>query len=60
LTDSLRLLEAYRPECLGIDVEGLMASLGACLRRIEELGEENLADFERGMIPQIQEVRGRR
>jgi hypothetical protein len=53
LSDSLRLLEPYAPECLGIDVERLVGEVGACLRRIEELGEGRLAEFDRGVIPRI-------
>jgi uncharacterized protein len=66
LSDSVRLLEPYRPECLGVDVEMLAGEVGACLRRIEELGEGRLGDFERGMIPRIEmtddgeKARGRR
>jgi predicted metal-dependent hydrolase len=53
LSDSLRLLEGYRPDCLGIDVEALVGSVGDCLQRIEELGPGSLREFERGMIPGI-------
>ena len=56
LSDSARLLEAYRPECLGIDVERLVVEVDACLRRIEELGAERMGEFERGMIPRIEWV----
>ena len=56
LSDSLRLLEAYRPECLAIDVERLVVEVEACLGRIEELGAERLEEFERGMIPRIEWV----
>jgi hypothetical protein len=54
LSDSLRLLEAYRPECLGIDVERLVGALGGCLARIEALGADGLEEFDRGMIPRIE------
>jgi predicted metal-dependent hydrolase len=53
LSDSVRLLEPYRPECLGIDVEALVVAVDVCLRRIEELGEGRLEEFERRMIPRI-------
>jgi len=56
LSDTLRLLEAYRPKCLGIDVERLAGEVDACLRRIEELGAERMGEFERGMIPRIEWV----
>jgi predicted metal-dependent hydrolase len=54
LSDSLRLLEDYRPACLGVDVEVLVGEVGACLRRIEELGKDRLREFDRGMIPRIE------
>ncbi len=58
LSDSLRLMEPYRPVCLGIDVEGLVLEVGACLARIEELGPERLREFEREMIPAIEMTDG--
>jgi len=54
LSDSLRLLEDYRPVCLGVDVERLVGGVGSCLGRIEELGAKRLGEFERGMIPRIE------
>jgi predicted metal-dependent hydrolase len=54
LSDSLRLLEAYRPECLGINVDSLASSVAACLARIEELGAKGLGEFDRGTIPRIE------
>jgi len=54
LSDSSRLLEAYRPVCLGIDVERLVREVGDCLRRIEELGAGGIEAFDRGMIPRIE------
>ena len=60
LSDSLRLLAPFRPSCLGIDVGLLIEQVGACLARIEELGAKRLGEFERGMIPRIEEARGNR
>jgi predicted metal-dependent hydrolase len=54
LLDSLRLLETYRPVCLGIDVEGFVGEVGDCLGRIEELGAGGIEGFDRGMIPRIE------
>jgi hypothetical protein len=51
LSDTFRLLEPYRPVTLGVDVERLLADVRASLARIEELGPQRLAEFERGRIP---------
>jgi predicted metal-dependent hydrolase len=53
LSDTFRLLEPYRPATLGVDVERLLADIRASLERIEELGPERLAEFERSRIPVI-------
>jgi predicted metal-dependent hydrolase len=54
LSDAIRLLEPFRPTYLGIDVEGFAPAVGNCLERVEALGADRLADFERGMIPRIE------
>jgi predicted metal-dependent hydrolase len=54
LTDAFRLLEPFRPETLGVDVERLLSHTRPCLDRILELGEERLREFDRATIPQIQ------
>jgi predicted metal-dependent hydrolase len=54
LSDSIRLLDAYRPECLGIDVEALVTAVAACLTKIEALGTAHLGEFDRAMIPRIE------
>ena len=53
LSDTFRLLEPYRPATLGVDVERLLTDVRASLKRIEELGPERLAEFERSRIPAI-------
>ena len=53
LSDTFRLLEPYRPATLGVDVERLLSDIRASLERIEELGPERLAEFERSRIPAI-------
>ena len=53
LSDTFRLLEPYRPATLGVDVDQLLADVRASLERIEELGPERLAEFERSRIPTI-------
>jgi predicted metal-dependent hydrolase len=53
LSDTFRLLEPYRPATLGVDVERLLTDVRASLERIEKLGPERLAEFERSRIPVI-------
>jgi uncharacterized protein len=53
LSDTFRLLEPYRPSCLGVDVDRLIADLRDTLERVEELGPERIAEFERSRIPSI-------
>jgi predicted metal-dependent hydrolase len=54
LSDSIRLLEPYRPATLGVDVEGLLAGVRRALDRVLELGPERLREFDRSLIPVIQ------
>lgn len=54
LADGLRLLEPYRPACLGIDVQRLVDGTRPCLERAVELGPNGLAGFDRALIPRIQ------
>ena len=56
LTDAFRLLERFRPVTLGVDVDRLLADTRPCLDRIVELGPDRLREFDRAMIPQIQEA----
>jgi uncharacterized protein len=59
LSDTFRLLEPYRPATLGVDVERLLADVRASLERIEQLGPDRLAEFERSRIPAIAFTLGR-
>jgi predicted metal-dependent hydrolase len=56
LSDSLRLLEPFRPSYLRVDVERLVPAVEACLRRVEELGPDQMPEFERSMIPLIERL----
>ncbi len=53
LGDVERLLAAYGPATLGVDVAGLVTAVRATLARVEALGPERLGEFDRGMIPAI-------
>jgi hypothetical protein len=56
LSDTFRLLKPYRPVTLGVDVDRLLADIRASLGRVEELGPDRLAEFERERIPVIRYV----
>jgi hypothetical protein len=53
LSDAFRLLESFRPETLGVDVERLLAEVRPCLDRVVELGPPRLREFDRSLIPRI-------
>jgi len=53
LSDAFRLLDRFRPECLGVNVERLLGDTRPCLDSISELGPERLAQFDRSLIPTI-------
>jgi predicted metal-dependent hydrolase len=53
LGDVERLLAPYSPATLGVDVAGLVAAVRETLARVEALGEERLAEYDRAGIPAI-------
>ncbi len=53
LRGALPLLDPFRPACLGINVQRLIAEASECLRHLEELGPERLGEFDRALIPAI-------
>jgi len=60
---SVRLLEAgieklaaYEPEQLGVDVSGLMEESRGALRRLLELGERRVREFDMALVPSIRRV----
>jgi len=53
LSDTFRLLQPYRPETLGVDLESLLADLRAVMEHIAELGPGRIGEFERSRIPVI-------
>jgi predicted metal-dependent hydrolase len=57
LSDAFRLLERFRPETLGVDVERFLLEVRPCLDQILELGPDRLREFDRSMIPRIVWVR---
>jgi uncharacterized protein len=59
LSDAFRLLEPFRPETLGVDVERLLTEVRLCLDRIVELGPARLREFDRSLIPRIHLTEGK-
>ena len=53
LSDSLRLLEPFRPSALGIDVERLIRDVRDALDAVRDLGPQRVAEFDRAKIPSI-------
>jgi predicted metal-dependent hydrolase len=53
LGDTSRLLAPYRPETLGVDVDGLLRAIETTLQAVRVLGPGHLRNFDRSLIPQI-------
>ena len=53
LRDVPRLLEAYRPRTLGLDVDRLLADLERVLAEVRRLGPERIAEFDRELVPTL-------
>ncbi|HXG36251.1 MAG TPA: DUF309 domain-containing protein [Dehalococcoidia bacterium] len=49
----LRLLEPFRPLCLGVDVDKLLKETRRCYEAVEALGPERIHEFDRSLIPAI-------
>ncbi len=56
LSDALRLLDPYRPACLGIDVQSLVDGVQRSLDHIRSLGPGGLVRFDRALIPSIEQA----
>lgn len=53
LGDAPRLLTPYHPRTLGVDVDALVTAVEQTLERVQALGPDGLASFDRGTIPKI-------
>jgi hypothetical protein len=53
LGDVPRLLEAYRPRTLGLDVDRLLTDVERVTAAVRELGPEHLAEFDRELVPTL-------
>ena len=53
LGDVPRLLDAYRPRTLGLDVDRLLADLERVLAEVRRLGPERIGEFDRELVPSL-------
>ena len=44
----------FAPECLGVDVAGLLAAAERCLAEVKRLGPERLDEFDWSLIPKLE------
>ena len=56
LRQGLLKLEPYRPACMTIDIERLVAETARLLERLEELGPDRLPDFPLAALPRVHRV----
>ncbi|MBI2861217.1 MAG: DUF309 domain-containing protein [Chloroflexi bacterium] len=47
------MLQPFRPMCMGVDVDGLLAATARCIETLAALGPERLDAFDRSIIPKI-------
>ena len=48
-----KYLEPFAPECMGVDVAGLLRSAARCLSQVQALGAEQLHEFDWSLVPEI-------
>ncbi len=53
LSDVPRLLEAYRPRKLGLDVDRLLTDLERVVAEVRALGPERIGEFDRELVPSL-------
>ena len=53
LGDVPRLLDAYRPQTLGLDVDRLLADLERVLAEVRTLGPERIGEFDKELVPSL-------
>ena len=53
LGDVPRLLEAYRPRTLGLDVDRLLADVERVVAEVRALGPERISEFDRELVPSL-------
>ena len=47
------LLQSFRPECMGVDVEGFVEESSRCLEAVRWLTPETIGSFDRNLIPRV-------
>lgn len=47
-------LQPFAPQCMGIDVAGLLADAKRCLLALRAVGPEGLEHFDWGLVPKIE------
>ena len=53
LGDVPRLLKAYRPRTLGLDVDRLLADVERVVAEVRELGPERMGEFDGELVPSL-------
>ncbi len=53
LGDVPRLLEAYRPRTLGLDVDRLLDDVERVTAEVRELGPDRIGEFDRDLVPSL-------
>ncbi len=53
LGDVPRLLEAYRPRTLELDVDRLLADIERVVAEVRTLGPERIGEFDRELVPSL-------
>ncbi len=53
LGDVPRLLEAYRPRTLGLDVDRLLADVERVVAEVRALGPERIGEFDGALVPSL-------
>jgi hypothetical protein len=49
-----KYLEPFVPECMGVNVAGLLQGAARCLAEVEELGPQRVNDFDWSLVPRIE------
>ena len=53
LTYGMDRLAPFEPACQGVDVRSLRAAALRCRTELERLGPERIAEFDKGLIPEV-------
>jgi len=53
----MALLESFRPSCMNVDVDGLLAATRRCVEELDRIGITGNAAFDETLIPTVRWVR---